>query len=77
MKNHEFIGISTKGRFCIKGIDVFKYHWDTLGDVAVVLHPKSKKTYSFSAYQISVGDENLKFIAGKFEDDTWGFYQYS
>lgn len=76
MKRHEFIGSTTKKRFCVHGVDLFKYPWDTVGDVAVVFNPITKKTYSFSVYQIMVGQNQIQFIAGKRNDGGWDFYTY-
>ena len=39
MKQHEFLGRASKGRFCINGVDVFKYPWHSFGECAVVLEP--------------------------------------
>ena len=37
MKNYSYLGSSKNEKFCIKGIDVFKYNWITIGAVVVVL----------------------------------------
>lgn len=76
LKHYEFLGTTTKEHFCIRGVELFSYNWQTIGDVAIVLHPKTKKPYTFSAYKITVGEKTLKFVAGKYDDDHWGFYTY-
>lgn len=47
MKQHEFLGRASKGRFCINGVDVFKYPWHSFGECAVVLEPDTKSPMLF------------------------------
>ncbi|GHU81297.1 hypothetical protein AGMMS50284_0630 [Clostridia bacterium] len=76
MKKHEYIGTSSDDKFCIRGIDIFKYKWNTIGDVAVVIDPTSKKPRNFSAYKITVGGKDITFLAGKLSNGSWGFFNY-
>ncbi len=46
-----------------------------MGECDIVLDPDDKKPYSFSFYKIKAPDREITFLAGKFSDDTWGFYQ--
>lgn len=76
MKQHEFLGRASKRRFCINGVDVFKYPWHSFGECAVVLEPDTKKPYAFSSYSVTSGDKEIRFFAGKFDDDEWAFYDF-
>lgn len=78
MKHHNFIGSCsvTAERFCIEGVNLFKYNWETIGDVVIVLHPKTKVPLSFSAYKITVGSKEMDFVAGKLDENHWGFFEY-
>lgn len=75
MKKYSYLGKSDGKKFCIEGIDVFKYVWRSLGECDIVLHPETKKPYSFSLYQIDNGSKTIIFLAGKFSDGNWGFYK--
>ncbi len=75
MKAHKFLGRSSGNRFCIEGIDVFACKWQSLGRCEIVLDPNNKRPYSFSVYQVVTGSRTIKFVAGRFSDDQWGFYQ--
>ena len=75
MKNYNYLGKSNGKKFCIQGIDVFSHKWKSLGECDIVLQPDTKKPYSFSFYKIKAPDREITFLAGKFSDDTWGFYQ--
>ncbi|MGN0498851.1 MAG: hypothetical protein ACI4F6_07305 [Acutalibacteraceae bacterium] len=76
MKKHRFIGSSASDKFCIKGIDVFKYKWIMIGDVVIVIDPDTKKPLSFSAYKIEANGITLSFVAGKLYNGHWGFFDY-
>ena len=76
MKQYEFLGKASKGRFCINGVDVLKYPWHSFGECAVVLEPDTNKPYAFSSYSITVGDKEIKFFAGKFDDNEWAFFSF-
>ena len=76
MKKHKFIGSSQSEKFCIKGIDVFKYKWIRIGDVVIVIDPSTKKPLSFSAYRIEAEGISLNFAAGRLPDGSWGFFDY-
>lgn len=75
MKNYLFLGKSKGERFCIEGIDVFAHKWRSLGQCDIVLEPQTKRPYSFSAYEIETTGKTIWFLAGKFRDESWGFYQ--
>ncbi len=74
MKNYTFLGYSNGNRFCIEGVDVFSHKWQTLGECDIVLAPETKKPYSFSVYQVQSGSRCITFLAGRFDDERWGFY---
>ncbi len=74
MKNYTFLGISNGKKFCISGVDVFLHKWRSLGECDIVLHPKTKKPFSFSLYEIETENKKLQFLAGKFDTDDWAFY---
>lgn len=76
MKKHRFIGSASSDKFCIKGIDVFKYKWIMIGDVAIVIDPDTKQPLSFSSYCIDINGMKLTFVAGKLSNGNWGFYDY-
>lgn len=76
MKKYAYLGSSTGEKFCIKGIDVYKYRWLMEGDCVIVTDPKTKKPRSFSVYKIRVGDSDMRFIAGELSDGSTGFYEY-
>ncbi|MCQ4022911.1 MULTISPECIES: hypothetical protein [unclassified Ruminococcus] len=76
MKKHRFIGSCASDKFCIKGIDVFKYKWIMIGDVVIVIDPDTKQPLSFSAYKIEVNGTTLSFVAGKLYSGKWGFFDY-
>ena len=76
MKKHSFIGSSGSDKFCIRGIDVFKYKWIMIGDVVIVIDPDTIQPLSFSAYKIEVGSTTLSFVAGKLQNGKWGFFDY-
>lgn len=69
MNKYEYLGTASKEIFCIDGINVLKYNWRTTGECVVVLHPETKKPYSFSVYEVSSNDRTVKFISGKFSYD--------
>ncbi len=75
MKNYIFLGRSDGRKFCIRGVDVFRQKWQSLGKCDIVLDPDDKTPYSFSFYKITTPDREIVFLAGKFRDDNWGFYQ--
>lgn len=75
MKKYTFLGHSGGRKFCIQGVDVFQNKWQSIGECDIVLDPRDKKPYSFSFYKIKTPDKEILFLAGKFSDDTWGFYQ--
>ena len=75
MKDHRFLGRSNGNRFCIEGIDVFSSKWQSLGRCEIVLDPSDKRPYSFSVYQVESAGKTVIFAAGRFRDDSWGFYQ--
>ena len=75
MKNYTFLGRSDGRRFCIEGIDVFSNKWQSQGECDIVLEPDTKKPYSFSIYKIETPSKTISFLAGKFRDGSWGFYQ--
>lgn len=79
MKRHKFLGScsTTSEKFCVMGVDLFKYNWTTIGDVVIVLDPQTKTPKSFSAYKIDLGDRAMMFIAGKLDENHWGFYEYN
>ena len=52
MKKYAYLGSGTGEKFCIKGIDVYKYRWLMEGDCVIVTDPKTKKPRSFSVYKI-------------------------
>ena len=75
MKKYTFLGRSDGIKFCIQGVDVFAYKWQSLGECDIVLDPLDKKPYSFSFYKIKTETKEIVFLAGKFRDDRWGFYK--
>lgn len=75
MTDYTFLGRSGGNKFCIEGIDVFQHKWQTLGEFDIVLDPTDKKPYSFSFYKVKTKEREIVFLAGKFQDDNWGFYQ--
>ena len=75
MKNYTFLGRSDGRRFCIEGIEVFSSKWQSLGECDIVLEPDTKKPYSFSIYRIATPSKTITFLAGRFTDNSWGFYQ--
>lgn len=75
MKSYTFLGRSDGRRFCIEGIDVFSNKWQSLGECDIVLEPDTKKPYNFSIYKIVTASKEITFLAGKFNDNSWGFYQ--
>ena len=54
---------------------MFQNQWQSLGECDIVLDPRDKVPYSFSSYKVTAGDKTIVFLAGKFRDDMWGFYQ--
>lgn len=74
MIKNEFLGQSSNGVFCVEGIDLFKCKWRTTGKCTVVLHPDSKKPYTFSIYETELGNEPFTFAAGEYTTGNWGFY---
>lgn len=75
MKNYTYLGSSDGRRFCISGIDVFSVSWNGLGQCDIVLHPKTKRPYSFSLYSVTSGNRSVTFLAGHFDDNDWHFYK--
>lgn len=75
MTNYTFLGKSSGTKFCIEGIDVFQHKWKSLGECDIILEPDTKKPYSFSFYTIETANRKIIFLAGKFSDGEWGFYQ--
>ena len=69
MKEYTYLGKSNGKRFCIDGVDVFSYKWRSIGECDIVLHPETKKPYSFSTYTVETSGKSIKFLAGKFDDD--------
>lgn len=76
MKKHRFIGSAASDKFCIKGIDVFKYKWIMIGDVVIVIDPDTKQPLSFSAYKVEANGVSLSFVAGRLHSGNWGFFEY-
>lgn len=75
MKEYTYLGKSDGKRFCIDGVDVFSHKWRSFGECDIVLHPQTKKPYSFSVYTIETPGKNIRFLAGKFDGDDWVFYK--
>lgn len=77
MKSYAFLGYSKNNKFCIKGIDIFKYNWIMLGEVVVVIEPKSGQPRNFSAYKVEISKtKEICFVAGKVQDGVWAFFDY-
>ncbi|MEE0858568.1 MAG: hypothetical protein U0M12_03755 [Acutalibacteraceae bacterium] len=78
MKNYNFLGYSKNEKFCIKGIDVFKYNWIMLGQAVVVIDPETGQPRNFSAYKIKINEnKEILFVAGKpSSDNRWLFFDY-
>lgn len=74
MKKYKYLGKSDKDSFCIRGVDLFLKKWNTIGDCAIVVEPESKKTYSFSVYEVESGKKKIPFVAGKNSSGEWLFF---
>ncbi|MDP4119789.1 MAG: hypothetical protein Q8876_01865 [Bacillota bacterium] len=74
LERYSFLGSAMGERFCIEGVNLFRFKWLTVGECAIVFDPKTKKPYCFSVYQISVGDKKIPFVAGQRSDSTWLFF---
>lgn len=74
----QFAGACTDGQcFKIDDINVWKYPWQQLNDVAQVKDPHYGQDFSFSVYQIEQYGKVLVFAAGEFSNNVWGFYTRS
>lgn len=71
---HKYLGKSDKDCFYIKGVDLFRHKWKTVGDCAAVMEPESKRVYTFSVYEVEQGNRVITFIAGKNYDGEWLFF---
>jgi len=77
MKNYTFLGYSKNEKFCIRGIDIFKFNWIMLGKVVVVIDPRSGQPKNFSAYRVQINNtKEIKFVAGRVQDGNWAFFDY-
>lgn len=76
VKQHEYLGRAVKNRFCIDGVDVLKYPWHSFGECVVVLDPNTKKPYALSSYSVTCGEKEIRFLAGRFDDGEWVFYDF-
>lgn len=77
MKDYRFLGYSKNDKFCINGLDVFKYDWIMLGKAVVVINPSDNVPKNFSVYKIKINDtKEIYFIAGKETDGNWAFFDY-
>lgn len=76
MRRCEFLGSCSNNKFLINGAEVFNYKWRSNGNCVTVIKPETKKTYVFKEYQIEHNGETIFFIAGRFNDEEWGFYRY-
>lgn len=74
MKNYTYVGTSSGGKFCIRGINVFGVPWRSMGEFDIVLEPQTKKPFSFSRYSVQNGNTTLQFLAGQFSEGEWSFF---
>lgn len=76
MKDWNYIGWSfDSDTFEIEGIDVWQHDWQRAnGEVAEVTDPAYGQGFSFVVYQIEHAGIRIRFAAGEFSNNVWGFY---
>lgn len=74
MNKNRFLGECSSDRFLIRGINVFKYKWENIGRVVIVIDHKTNKPKGISGYKILVGNSTIKFLAYQDANGIWSFY---
>jgi hypothetical protein len=83
---HHFLGDHMAWRFVgfsydiypfeIEGINVWEHKWlHASNQRAAVVDPKYGQEFNFQIWKIEVGDRHIRFAAGEFSSNAWGFYQ--
>ena len=73
--NTIFLGYGNGKKILIAGVNIYNFKWDTTGECITVINPENKKGYTFTVYSCSVGNENIKFACGYFENNKDVFYK--
>jgi hypothetical protein len=67
--------VSEAEPFKIDGVDVWKHDWKAIpGVVADVKDPTYGRSFVFSVYEIQLAGRTVRFAAGEFSANWWGFY---
>lgn len=77
MRHITFLGYANGKNFLIDGINIFNFDWVSTGECVTVIHPDTKKSYTFSVYSCDVGDTIIKFAFGSFSKGIKAFYKIS
>jgi hypothetical protein len=71
-----FVGHCFDGEtFEIEGLDVWKHSWVSTDQHASVSDPLWNQAFLFPVYAMSGGGKTIKFAAGEFSNNVWGFFQ--
>lgn len=74
MLKTEFLGTCHNNKFCVEGVDLFGCKWEHTGECVTVLHPKTKKAYTFSVFKADIGSDVIIFATGEFDKETQAFF---
>jgi hypothetical protein len=59
----------------INGVNVWSQEWAVVeGEYADIEDPSYHQPFRFSVYTIKNGETAVKFAAGEFSNQVWGFY---
>ncbi len=72
----KFVGHCADGdTFLIGDINVWTRTWHPVqGEKAEVLDPLYGQSFSFPVYILEDGSRRIRFAAGEFSNNIWGFY---
>jgi len=61
--------------FLIEEVNVWSRHWEAVPDeTAEIKDPLYHQDFIFPVYYLTEGNKQIKFAAGEFSNQVWGFY---
>ena len=74
-RDWSYLGTSFgSGEFKVQGVNVWEHKWEETGETVNVRDPSYGMPYTFNVYAIEAGGETIRFAAGEYSADVWGFY---
>jgi len=73
--NQNWIHIKTivdSETFELDGLNIWDFDWKRTGQSVQIEDPSYGQDYVFGVYEISAGEQLVKFVAGEFSNCVWG-----